>query len=61
MVDEVLYTGHADGELFGADGHRGQVSFRLLHVIEFRDGRIARENVWLDSQTARQQLVAGSG
>lgn len=59
MVDEVLYTGDADGKLFGADGHHGQVSFRLLHVIEFRDGRIARENVWLDSQTARQQLVAG--
>ena len=58
MVDEVLYTGHADGAVFGADGHEGQVSFRLLHVVEFRDGRISRENVWLDSDTARRQLLS---
>jgi ketosteroid isomerase-like protein len=62
MVDEVICTGHfADGALLGAEGYRGRVSFRLLHVLEFRDGRIARENVWLDSETARQQLLADGG
>ena len=58
LVDEVLYTGDADGALFGLDGHWGRVSFRLLHVVEFRDGRMARENVWLDIETIRHQLLA---
>lgn len=60
LVDEVLYTGKADGALFGLDGRRGTVSFRMLHVVEFRDGRMSRENVWLDLDTARRQL-AGEG
>jgi ketosteroid isomerase-like protein len=59
MVDEVICTGWcADGWLFRAQGFGGRVCFRLLHVLEFRDGRIARENVWLDSDNARQQLLA---
>jgi ketosteroid isomerase-like protein len=62
MVDEVICTGRfADGALVGAKGHGGRASFRLLHVLEFRNGRVARENVWLDSETARQQLLAGGG
>jgi hypothetical protein len=28
-------------------GHR--ISFRILHVFEFRDRLVSRENVWLDS------------
>ena len=60
MVDEVICTGWiADGWIFGAEGSGGRVCFRLLHVLEFRDGRIARENVWLDSESARRQLLAG--
>jgi hypothetical protein len=58
LVDEVLYTGEADGALFGLDGHHGKVSFRMLHVVEFRDGRMSRENAWLDVETARRQLLA---
>lgn len=58
LVDEVLYTGDVDGALFGLDGHRGRVSFRLLHIVEFRDGRMARENAWLDVETVRRQLLA---
>ena len=57
-MDEVLYTGEADGALFGLDGHRGKVSFRMLHVVEFRGGRMSRENAWLDVETARRQLLA---
>ena len=59
MVDEVLYTGQADGALFGSEGYRGRVSFRMLHVVEFRDGLISRENVWMDIDEARRQLLAG--
>lgn len=58
-VDEVIYTGEADGALFGVEGRRGKVSFRMLHIIEFRDGRMSRENVWLDIETARRQLLEG--
>lgn len=59
LVHEAIWSGQADGVLFGTDGHRGPVTFRLLHVLEFRDGRIARENIWLDSETARRQLLSG--
>ncbi|HEX8769684.1 MAG TPA: nuclear transport factor 2 family protein [Acidimicrobiales bacterium] len=57
LVDEVIYTGEADGSLFGVDGRRGTISIRILHVVEFRDGRMARENTWLDVETARRQLL----
>lgn len=56
MVDEVLYTGHIDGRLVGLDGHAGRASWRLLHVLEFRDGKIARENIWQDALAVRAQL-----
>jgi hypothetical protein len=61
LVDETIWSGQLDGVLVGAEGHRGHVSFRLLHVLEFRDGLIARENVWLDSETIRRQLLSGDG
>jgi hypothetical protein len=61
MVDETIWSGQFDGALVGADGHRGHVNFRLLHVLQFRDGLIARENVWLDSETIRRQLLSGDG
>jgi hypothetical protein len=33
------------------------VTFRILHVCEFRDGRMCRENVWLDSGAIVAQLA----
>jgi uncharacterized protein len=56
-VDEVLYTARADGAMFGAPGRRGRVSVRMLHVLEFRDGRISRENVWIDWAAGKAQLL----
>jgi predicted ester cyclase len=57
VVDEVLWTGHiADGRFFGLAGKSGQVTFRLLHVFEFRDGLISRENVWSDIAGIAQQV-----
>jgi ketosteroid isomerase-like protein len=61
MVDETIWSGQFDGVLVGLEGHRSHVAFRLLHVLEFRDGLIARENVWLDSETIRHQLLADGG
>ena len=61
MVDETIWSGQFDGLLVGLEGRRGHVTFRLLHVMEFRDGLVARENVWLDSETIRRQLLSGDG
>jgi len=61
IVDEATWTGEADGKLFGAEGRRGRVSYRLLHILEFRDGRIVRERVWKDTEAIRRQLLAPEG
>jgi ketosteroid isomerase-like protein len=45
LVDECLMTATAGPGFPGAaEGQR--VKFRLLHVCEFRDGKMSRENVW---------------
>ena len=57
MVDESVWKGTAPGRPFGIEGHGRPLEFRLLHVLEFApDGRIARENVWLDLAAIQQQL-----
>jgi hypothetical protein len=33
----------------------------MLHVWEFRDGRISRENVWIDGGSVIAQLSAATG
>ena len=58
LIDESIYTGVVDGRLVGLEGKKGRASFRLLHIFEFRDGRIGRENVWQDSDAIRAQLGA---
>jgi ketosteroid isomerase-like protein len=50
LVDEITLTGQIDeARLFGLEGRAGHASFRLLHVLEFRDGKISRKNVWADT------------
>ena len=39
------------GEFLGIAGHGRPICFRLLHVWEFKTGRISRENVWLQPLT----------
>jgi steroid delta-isomerase-like uncharacterized protein len=56
LVDEVVWHGRAVGRPFGLAGNARPVSFRMLHVFQFRDGLIARENVWLDTAAIREQL-----
>jgi ketosteroid isomerase-like protein len=57
LVDEAIWHGRiADGRPFGCDGRSGDVSFRILHVFEFADGKIARENAWCDLAAIQQQL-----
>jgi uncharacterized protein len=58
-VDDVVWEGYTTGTAFGLkDYPRARVSFRLLHVFEFKDGLIARENVWIDYPSLQAQLAA---
>jgi len=58
MVDESIWSGTAVGRPFGFEGRGRPLEFRLLHVLEFaEDGRIARENVWLDTAAIARQLA----
>lgn len=52
-------TGTVEGEFLGVPGNGNRITFRLLHVWEFRDGRISRENVWLDGGSIVAQLTSG--
>ena len=57
MVDESVWEGRAPGRPFGLEGRNRPLSFRLLHVLEFAgDGKIAREQVWIDLAAVMQQL-----
>jgi steroid delta-isomerase-like uncharacterized protein len=51
-------TGTVGGEFLGVAGHCKRINFRLLHVWEFRDGLISRENVWLDGGSVIAQLTS---
>lgn len=56
MVLEQLMTGTVIGSMFGVTGKGRRISFRMLHVFEFRDGLISRENIWLDTAAVIDQL-----
>ncbi|MGW4249090.1 ester cyclase [Nocardia sp. NPDC004722] len=57
MVDESHWWGRVPGNFLGIPGNNRQVDFRILHVCEFRDGKMTRENVWLDVAAVMQQLA----
>lgn len=59
MVDESIWRGTAVGRPFGHEGRGRPLEFRLLHILEFAaDGRISRENVWVDGAAIQAQLPA---
>lgn len=55
-VIEHEWTGTVPGTFLGVEGHSRRISFRMLHVWEFRDGLISRENVWFDDGAILRQL-----
>ncbi len=57
-VFEHQWRGTIPGEFMGIPGHGRRISFRMLHLWEFRDGAMSRENVWLDAGSIIQQLTA---
>jgi predicted ester cyclase len=46
------------GVFLDTAGNGRRITFRMLHVWEFRGGRISRENVWLDGGSIVAQLTA---
>ncbi|MFN3744571.1 MAG: ester cyclase [Hyphomicrobiaceae bacterium] len=60
-VQEHQWSGTVPGSLLGVPGRGKHISFRLLHIWAFRDGKISRDNVWLDSVSIVAQLTAGIG
>jgi hypothetical protein len=59
LVDESIVEGKAIGQFLGIEGRGRPVRFRLLHIFEFRDGLIDRENAWLDVAAVQRQLASG--
>ena len=51
-------TGTVPGEFLGIQGNGKRVTFRMLHIWEFRDGLMSRENIWLDGGSIVAQLMA---
>jgi steroid delta-isomerase-like uncharacterized protein len=58
LVLEQLMTGKVIGEMLGIPGNGRKVTFRILHIFEFRDGLVCREQVWIDSAAIVTQLTA---
>ena len=56
LVLEHQMTGVVTGSMLGLPGNGRQITFRTVHIFEFRDGLISRENVWLDSAEVVAQL-----
>ena len=57
VVDESIWHGKAVGNPMGIPGHGRPLSFRILHLFEVNaDGKIKRENVWLDQAAIVRQL-----
>jgi steroid delta-isomerase-like uncharacterized protein len=59
-VQEHQWSGTVPGSFLGVSGRGKQVSFRMLHIWEFRDGKISRENVWLDGGSIVTHLAGAS-
>ncbi len=55
-VMEHAWNGTVPGEFLGVPGNGRRVTFRMVHVWEFRDGLMSRENVWLDGASIMAQL-----
>ena len=57
MILEQSMTGTVIGEMLGIPGNGRRITFRVLHVFDFSDGLISREQVWIDSAAIVAQLT----
>jgi len=58
VVDDKIWKAKVVGDFLGIDGRDRIITMRVMHVFEFRNGLISRENVWLDAGAAIAQLMA---
>ena len=58
MILEQSMTGTVTGEMLGIPGNDRRITFRVLHVFDFHDGLICREQVWIDSAAIIAQLTS---
>lgn len=47
-----------NGDFMGIPGNGRRTTFRMIHVWEFRDDAMCRENVWMDGGAIAAQLMA---
>jgi steroid delta-isomerase-like uncharacterized protein len=57
-VIEHIWNGTVPGTFLSVAGNGRRISFRLLHIWEFREGLISRENVWMDGGSIVAQLTS---
>lgn len=55
IIDQDM-TGTVVGSMLGLPGNERRITFRVLHVFQFRDGLISGETVWLDVGSIMAQL-----
>ena len=60
IVLEAEMSADVIGEFLGIPGNGRSVQFRVLHVFEFDDSLITREQVWLDTGAIVAQLTAAA-
>ena len=58
IVSEANMTADVIGEFLGIPGNGRSITFRILHVFDFDDELITREQVWLDTGAIVAQLSA---
>lgn len=51
-------TAVVKGDFMGIPGNGRRVTFRMIHVWEFKDDAMSRENIWLDGGAIAAQLTA---
>ncbi|HEY1830483.1 MAG TPA: ester cyclase [Acidimicrobiales bacterium] len=56
IVMEAEMSADVVGEFMGIPGHGRNITFRIMHVFEFDDSLIIREQVWLDTASIMGQL-----
>ena len=61
VILEAEMSAEVIGEFLGIAGHGRNITFRILHVFDFDDALITREQVWLDTGTIVAQLSAPEG
>ncbi len=47
-----------NGSFLGVPGNGRRVTFRMLHVFDFTEEKISREQIWLDGGSIVAQLTA---